>query len=91
MESHYNYLASAQFSQKVRMMLDSFESMRSDLELEKRAMQKIWAKRKVQIERVTGSMVTVVGELQRIAQDSLPQLDAIDALALPNGESQDES
>ena len=85
MESLYNYLASAQFSQKVRMMLDSFESMRSDLEAEKRAMQKIWAKRQTQIERVTGAMVTVVGELQGIAQDSLPQLDSMEALALTSG------
>ncbi len=91
MESLYNYLASAQFAQKVRTMLESFESMRSDLDAEKRAMQKIWAKRQTQIERVTGSMVTVVGELQGIAHDSLPQLDSIDALALPGGESQDES
>jgi hypothetical protein len=84
MESLYNYLASAQFAQKVRTMLESFESMRSDLEAEKRAMLKIWAKRQTQIERVTGSMVTVVGELQGIAHDALPQLDAIDTLALPS-------
>ncbi|MDO8340939.1 MAG: DUF2130 domain-containing protein [Candidatus Woesebacteria bacterium] len=86
MESLYNYLASTQFSQKVRTMLESFESMRSDLEAEKRAMQKIWAKRQTQLERVTGSMVTVVGELQGIAHDSLPELDTIDVLALPTGE-----
>lgn len=83
MESLYNYLASTQFSQKIRTMLESFESMRSDLEAEKRAMQKIWAKRQTQIERVTGSMVTVVGELQGIAHDSLPELEAIDTICLP--------
>ncbi|MGK2954047.1 MAG: hypothetical protein ACSLEZ_16880, partial [Thiobacillus sp.] len=63
-----------------RTMLEGFEAMRSDLEAEKRAMQKIWAKRQTQIERVTGSMVTVVGELQAIAQDQLPQLDSIERL-----------
>ncbi len=83
MEQLYNYLASAQFAQKVRTMLDSFEAMRADLEAEKRALQKIWIKRQAQIERVTGSMITVVGELQAIAHDSLPQLDAIEALAPP--------
>jgi hypothetical protein len=80
MEQLYNYLASAQFAQRVRTMLDSLEAMRSDLEAEKRAMQKIWVKRQAQIERVTGSMVTVVGELQGIAQDTLPQLESIEAL-----------
>ena len=74
MEQLYNYLSSGQFSQKLRTMLDGFESMRSDLESEKRAMQRIWAKRQTQIERVTGSMGTVVGELQAIAQEQLPQL-----------------
>lgn len=77
MEQLYNYLSSAQFAQRVRAMLEGFESMRSDLESEKRAMQRIWAKRQAQIERVTGSMTTVVGELQAIAQDQLPQLDSM--------------
>ena len=54
--------------------------MRGDLEHEKRAMQRIWAKRQMQIERVTGSMVTVVGELQAIAQKRLPQSDSMLAL-----------
>lgn len=83
MEQLYNYLSGASFAQRVRTMLESFEMMRSDLDAEKRAIQKIWAKRQAQIERVTGSMVTVVGELQAIAHDQLPQLEAIDQLALP--------
>ena len=82
-EQLYNYLSSAPFAQRVRTMLESFEAMRSDLEAEKRALQKIWAKRQAQIERVTGSMVNVVGELQAIAHDQLPELDAIEQLALP--------
>ena len=77
MEQLYNYLSSVQFAQKIRTMLEGFESMRGDLEAEKRAMQKIWAKRQTQIERVTGSMTSVVGELQAIAQDQLPQFDSM--------------
>ncbi|PKO43547.1 MAG: DUF2130 domain-containing protein [Betaproteobacteria bacterium HGW-Betaproteobacteria-22] len=80
MELLYNYLSSAQFSQKVRTMLDAFVSMRSDLEAEKRAMQKIWAKRQTQIERVTMSMTSVVGELQGIAHVELPQLDSVETV-----------
>lgn len=78
MELLYNYLSSTQFSQKVRTMLEAFEAMRSDLEAEKRSMQRIWAKRQTQIERVTISMTTVVGELQGIAHEALPQLDNIE-------------
>lgn len=76
----YNYLSSAQFSQKIRTMLETFESMRSDLESEKRAMQKIWSKRQTQIERVTINMTTVVGDLQGIAHEALPQLEDLETL-----------
>ena len=74
MEQLYNYLASPQFAQRIRAMLESFETMRADLDAEKRAMQRIWAKRQSQIDRLTGSMTSVVGELQAIAQDQLTQL-----------------
>lgn len=77
MEQLYNYLASPQFAQRIRTMLESFETMRADLDAEKRAMQRIWAKRQVQIDRLTGSMTNVVGELQAIAQDQLSQLDNV--------------
>jgi len=82
MEFIFNYLASPQFTQRVRSMLESFEIMRTDLESEKRAMQKIWAKRQTQLERLTGNMVTVVGELQAIAHDALPELENLEALEL---------
>lgn len=77
MEQLYNYLASPQFAQRIRSMLESFETMRADLDAKKRAMQRIWAKRQAQIERLTGSMTSVVGELQAIAQDQLSQLDDV--------------
>lgn len=84
MEHLYHYLSSAPFSQRVRTMLDSFTAMQTDLHAEKRAMTKIWAKRQAQIDRVTKSMLTVVGELQAISQHSLPELEAIETLALPD-------
>ena len=87
MELLYNYLSSAQFSQKIRTTLEAFESMRSDLESEKRAMQKIWSKRQTQIERVTNSMTSVVGELQGIAHEALPQLNNLETLDFITGNS----
>lgn len=77
MEQLYNYLASPQFAQRIRAMLESFVVMRTDLEAEKRAMQRIWAKRQSQIDRLTGSMTSIVGELQSIAHDHLTQLDNV--------------
>ena len=87
MEQLYNYLASPQFAQRIRSMLESFETMRADLDAEKRAMQRIWAKRQAQIDRLTGSMTSVVGELQAIAQDQLSQLDDVLVLESIDDES----
>jgi hypothetical protein len=82
MELLYNYLCSSQFAQRVRAMVEALECMRTDLDAEKRAMQRLWAKREVQIERASSSMLTVCGELQGIAQESLPELTEIEVLAL---------
>lgn len=84
-EQLYSYLASPTFSQRIRAVFDTFSTMQSDLEAERRAMTKIWSKRQAQIDRVTKSMGTVIGELQGIAQDSLPglqQIDTLEAIAL---------
>jgi hypothetical protein len=82
MELLYNYLSSAQFAQRVRTMVEALDCMKKDLDAEKRAMQRIWAKREVQIERASLNMATVCGELQAIAHDSLPQLQEIRLLEL---------
>lgn len=77
MELLYNYLTSTQFAQRISTMLDVFESMRADLESEKRSTQKRWAKQQAQLDRMTTNMVSVVGELQAIAHEELPQLESI--------------
>lgn len=85
-EQLYNYLASPTFAQRMRTVLDTFSTMQTELESEKRAMQKIWARRQVQIDRASKSMITVVGELQGITMDSIPglrQIESLDALAAP--------
>jgi len=83
MELVYNYICSAQFAQRVKAVVDGFEAMRQDLEAEKNAMTRIWKKREGQLTRMTGSLLGVVGDLQGIGEDSLPQLHNIAALPLP--------
>lgn len=77
MELLYNYLATGAFTHRIRTMLDAFAAMQSGLEKEKRAMQKIWTRRESQLGRLTSTLVSVVGELQAIAQDALPQLTTV--------------
>ena len=82
----YTYMTSENFSRKVRTVVESFVSMKSQLDSEKRAMQKQWAAREMQINRVTETMSSFVGELQAIAQNALPLLNNIEHLELPNEE-----
>jgi hypothetical protein len=80
MEALYQYLCSPQFAQKVRVVVDAFRSMKRDLDSEKAAMARIWKKREQQIQRVTFNMMGMCGELQAIAEESLPEIDSIASL-----------
>jgi len=83
----YAYLTSENFSRKIRTVVDSFIAMKIQLDAEKRAMQKHWASREMQINRVTETMATFVGELQAIAQHEISQLDSIKMLDFPEDEA----
>jgi len=79
----YDYLCSSGFAQRVRAVVETFSAMRTDLQKEKSALQRAWAKREKQMERVTLNMYNVVGEIQAIAQEAVPELEGIEELALP--------
>ncbi len=83
MELAYNYLTGQEFRNRVEAIVESFTTMKVDLEAERRAMLKIWAKREKQIERVISNAAGMHGDLQEIAGSSLP---AIKMLELPNDE-----
>lgn len=85
-EAIYNYLCSPQFTQRVRSVVETFVSMKRDLDQEKNAIQRLWKKREAQIERVATNITGMVGELQAIAHESLPQLESIELLSLPSPE-----
>lgn len=80
MEALYSYIASAQFAQKVRAVVDAYQQMRDDLDKEKSAMQRLWKKREAQLERITTNMLGMCGELQGVSQQALPQLEDIGLL-----------
>lgn len=76
----YEYICSPQFAQRVKSVVEGFRVMREELEAERAAMTRIWKKREMQLTRMTSGMLGVVGDLQGIGQESLPQLDSIAAL-----------
>jgi hypothetical protein len=82
MEALFDYISSNQFAQRIRSVVEGYEEMRTDLEKEKNAIQKIWKKREGQITRITNQVMNVCGELQGISAAALPHLDSIEELAL---------
>jgi hypothetical protein len=84
----YNYLTGSDFKQHVESMVETFVSMKQDLDKEKRAITKIWAEREKQIERVVTNTAHLYGDMQGIIGGSLPEIKSLELKALPEGESQ---
>jgi hypothetical protein len=82
----YQYLTSSEFRQKIQTTLESFIELKKDLDNEKRAMQKIWAKREKQIEKAIKSMASIYGSLQGIIGKTLPELRELELKALESTE-----
>jgi hypothetical protein len=89
MELVYNYLIGQEFYNRVSGIAEAFMTMRQDLEAEKRAFQRSWAKREKQLERVVLNTSGLHGDLQGIIGSTLPEikgmsLDALGAGDLPS-------
>ncbi|MCK5215079.1 MAG: DUF2130 domain-containing protein [Candidatus Omnitrophica bacterium] len=74
MEIMYKYLTGSEFRNRVEAIVESFVAMKSELEAEKRAIQKIWSKREKQIENVITHIGGMHGDLQGIVGSSLPTI-----------------
>jgi hypothetical protein len=78
----YEYLTGPRFRQRVQAIAEAFGSMKEDLDKEKRAIMKQWAKREEQIGRVTEATVGMYGDLQGIAGKSLQEIEGLEFKAL---------
>jgi hypothetical protein len=81
-EMVYQYLTGPRFKQRVEAIVEAFSSMQSDLDKERKAIMKQWAKREEQIERVMGATVGMYGDLQGIAGKSLQEIEGLEMKAL---------
>lgn len=78
MEMVYGYLTGPRFRQRVQAIVEAFSSMQEDLDREKKAITKQWAKREEQIDRVMQATVGMYGDLQGIAGKSLQEIEGLD-------------
>lgn len=78
----YQYLTGSGFRQRVEAIVEAFTTMREDLDKEKKAILKQWAKREQQIENVMTATVGMYGDLQGIAGSSIQEIEGMSLLAL---------
>jgi len=90
MEMVYQYLTGPRFRQRVQAIVEAFSAMQDDLDKEKKAIIKQWAKRGEQIERVMQSTVGMYGDLQGIAGKTLQEIEELELLALAEPTSGEE-
>jgi hypothetical protein len=81
-EMIYQYLTGPRFRQRVEAIVEAFSTMQEDLAAEKKAIQRQWAKRQMQIENVMLSTTGMYGDLQGIAGQSLREIEGLELKVL---------
>lgn len=71
MEIVYNYLSGQEFRQRIEAIVESYITMKADLDAERRAIEKIWSKREQQLERGIKSLAKMHGDLAGLIGSAL--------------------
>jgi hypothetical protein len=78
MDLLFGYLSGPEFRQKVEAIVDAFDSMKKELDQEKKAMTRMWSKREKQIEQVFNNTMKMYGDMQGIMGASLPEIKSLE-------------
>jgi hypothetical protein len=89
MDVLYGYLSGPEFRNRVTGIVEAFVTMRSELETEKRALQRIWAKREKQLDHALANTTGFYGDLQGIFGGGLAKIEALELPALEVGSVED--
>lgn len=79
MEVLYRYLSGTEFRHKIEAIVEAFVEMKQDLDKEKRAVIKNWAKREKQIEQVVENTAGMYGGLQGLLGTAIQPIAALEA------------
>src|SRR5215831_15122330 len=77
MELIYQYLTGPRFRQRIEAVVERFTDMQADLDRERKAMTRLWAKREEQIRGVVESTAGLYGDLQGIAGRTLQEIEGL--------------
>jgi hypothetical protein len=87
MDMLYDFLTSNTFRMQIEAIVEGFTQMKSDLESEKRSMQRIWKQRDKQIEKVITNTIDMYGSIKGIAGNAIQ---SVKALELPGSEEDEQ-
>ena len=76
----YQYFTGNEFRHRMENVLTGLRTMQEDLEREKRALTKHWAKREKQLKSVVLNLTGMSGDIQGIAGGELAKLETLNAL-----------
>jgi len=83
----YKYMTGARFKQRVEAVVEAFTTMREDLDAERKAFARVWAKRETQLERALTNTAGLCGDLQGIAGGTaVLEIEGLSTLKLGGGE-----
>ncbi|UVC15294.1 DUF2130 domain-containing protein [Mesorhizobium onobrychidis] len=89
MEQVYGYLTGPRFRHRIEAIVEKFSDMQDDLNKEKRATTRLWAKREAQIQGVIESTVGMYGDLQGIAGRAMLEIEAFEVLSIASSSADD--
>jgi len=78
MELVYQYLTGPRFRHRIEAVVERFADMQADLDRERKAMMRLWAKREEQIRGVVEATAGLYGDLQGIAGRSLLEIEGLE-------------
>jgi hypothetical protein len=90
MEMVYSYLTGSRFRQRIEAIVEKIQDMQADLDRERNAMTRIWAKRQRQIAGVIESTAGLFGDLQGIAGRSMREIEGLNLPMLDPPAADDE-
>ena len=74
----YNYLTSTEFRFQFETIVNAFVALQTDLDNEKRAMNKLWKKREKEIQNVLSATTDMYGAIQGISGNAIQRVEALE-------------
>ena len=78
----YAYLIGKQFRHRIEAVVESFTNLSSDLDSEKKAITRAWAKRSAQIENALTATAGLFGDIQGVGGSAVPEIEGLSMKAL---------